>query len=59
MVWTIEQEEKLIKYVKDGYNWTYMGVKFGRSADSVSKHWRTKVRYTEAARGIEYGGPHQ
>ncbi len=52
----MDEESKLIDYVRDGYDWTEIAGKMGRTEDSVKGHWYYgNLKSDSRAQGVKYG----
>ena len=53
--WGDDEDEDLIENVRDGYNWSEIAVRMGRSEGSVKGHWYYgNLKSHPRARGVSY-----
>ena len=58
--WDSDEDDELIDYVGDGYNWAEIAARLGRSADSVKGHWYYGNLNSRArVRGVSYKPVHK
>ena len=53
-VWKRPDEEKLLKYIKEGRDYPYIAEKLGRTARSCGVHWQKHVSHWPEARNVVY-----
>ena len=54
-IWSDDEDDYLIKSVRDGYTWSEIAVKMGRSEDSVKGHWYYgNLKSNPRAQGVSY-----
>ena len=53
--WSDDEDDYLIKNVRDGYTWSEIAVKMGRSEESVKGHWYYgNLKRHPRAQGVSY-----